>query len=73
EHYYTLPKLVGEYGLYDAFNEDNNWYATDVIGIDKGISLTMIENYRSGLVWEMLMSNKYIQKGLGLLEFKQIS
>ncbi|MGL5296712.1 MAG: glucoamylase family protein [Culicoidibacterales bacterium] len=73
EHYYTLPKLVGKYGLYDAFNEDNNWYATDVIGIDKGISLTMIENYRSGLVWEMLMSNKYIQKGLGLLEFKQIS
>lgn len=73
EHYYTIPELIGEYGLKDAFNEDNDWYATDVIGIDKGISLTMIENYRSGLVWENMMNNQYIQKGLQVLEFSQIS
>lgn len=69
EHYYTLPNLQGKYGLNDAFNEDLNWYAPDVIGIDKGITLTMIENYRSGLIWKTLMPNRFIQDGLAKLEF----
>jgi len=46
------------------------WYSDDVIGIDKGISLLMIENYRSGLIWELTNRNKYIQKAFDLLEIK---
>jgi hypothetical protein len=77
ENYYkNFPELWGEYGFKDAYNLDvsPDWYAKDVIGIDKGITLLMIENYRTGFVWETLMKNKYVQKGMnkvGLVEIEE--
>jgi hypothetical protein len=64
--YENYPNLVGQYGLKDTYNIDKSpeWYAEDVIGIDKGITLLMIENYRSKLVWKYFMKNKYVQSGL---------
>lgn len=74
-YYYTLldGKLVGKYGLYDAYNLENNkiWVANDVIGIDKGVSLLMIENYRSEIVWKYFMQSEYIQNAIGVLGFKE--
>jgi hypothetical protein len=29
----------------DAYNPGKNWYDSDVVGIDKGISLLMLANY----------------------------
>ena len=46
------PKAWGLYGFVDALNPLNNWYDSDVIGIDLGITMLMAENCRSGLVWE---------------------
>lgn len=65
-YYENYPNLFGEYGFKDAYNLDKSspWYASDVIGIDKGITLLMIENYRSNLVWNYYMSNKYVQSGI---------
>lgn len=50
----------------DAYNLDvtPEWYGEDFIGIDKGISLLMIENYRTGFVWEVFMKNKYAKLGM---------
>jgi hypothetical protein len=62
--YYRQENLIGPYGLQDAYNLDLNWTAKDVIGIDKGISLLMMENYRSGLVWDLFMKNEFVQKGI---------
>ena len=62
--YENYPDLVGKYGLKDSYNVDKNWYDKDVIGIDKGITLLMIENYRSGLVWKYNMENKNIIAGM---------
>ncbi len=64
-------KLWGKYGFIDAYNLDVSpeWYSNMVIGIDKGISILMIENYRSGLIWNLMNQNKYIQKAFELLEF----
>jgi len=45
------------------------WFATDVIGIDKGISLLMIENYRSEMIWYYFMQSDIVQKGFEELEF----
>jgi len=42
-----------------------------VIGIDKGITLLMIENYRSGFVWENFMKNEYVKIGLEKVGFKR--
>lgn len=73
-YYYDTfkDKLWGKYGFNDAYNLDvtPEWFCENVIGIDKGISLLMIENYRSGLIWKLTMQNKYIQKAMELLEIK---
>ena len=63
-HYRTFDNLWGRYGFKDAYNLDKNWFSKTHIGIDKGISLLMIENYLSGRIWEVTMRNKYIKKGL---------
>lgn len=49
-------KIWGRYGFSDAFNPDRNWYAKDVLGIDQGPILLMIENFRTGLVWKEFSS-----------------
>jgi hypothetical protein len=56
-------RLWGLYGLKDSLNArcDPAWVDNDYIGIDVGISLLMIENYRSGgSVWDNFMKNPEI-------------
>lgn len=66
-----VPDLKGKYGLHDAYNEhvSPHWVADHYIGIDKGITLMMIENYRSGLLWKLFMQNEHIQRGIDMLGF----
>jgi hypothetical protein len=45
------------YGFVNAFNPMTNWYDSDVIGIDTGITLLMAENLRSEFVWNTFMKN----------------
>jgi hypothetical protein len=52
------------YGFVDAFNPLNNWYDSDVIGIDTGITMVMAENARSGFVWETFMKNPEAVRGM---------
>ena len=47
----------GRYGFVDAFHPDAQWYDTDVLGIDQGISVLMAENLRTGFLWETFMRN----------------
>ncbi len=61
----------GRYGFVSAINEDETWYSTEYIGIDQGDILLMIENYRSGLVWELFMQNEHVQRALGLIGFEE--
>ncbi len=68
--YYKLgDRLWGEYGFYDAFNVSENWWADSYIAIDQGPIIIMIENYRSGLLWDLFMSCPEIREGLDKLEF----
>ena len=67
------------YGFIDAFNETLNidvktqhgavipgvgWFNTDYLGIDQGPIVAMIENHRSGLVWNTMKKNPHIVRGL---------
>lgn len=63
-YYYSFEGLRGPYGFQDAFNLTEGWFAGDVIGIDKGISLLMLANYQQDLVYAVAMRNVYIQNGL---------
>lgn len=68
--YYTMgDKLWGQYGFYDAFNITENWYATSYLAIDQGPIIVMIENHRTGLLWDLFMSAPEVQTGLTKLGF----
>lgn len=72
--YNNYPKLWGKYGFIDSYNlENGEWYSKEVIGIDKGISMIMIENYLSQLIWKCFMKNEYIKNGMEILEIKPAS
>ncbi|RLF15944.1 MAG: hypothetical protein DRJ66_03705 [Thermoprotei archaeon] len=57
-------RLWGSYGFYDAFNIEQNWFADVYIGIDQGMALLLLENFRTGLVWKEFMQIPYIKEGL---------
>jgi len=67
-NYYSTEPLKGKYGFQDAYNLTKNWYASDVIGIDKGISLLMLANYQNDQVYAITMKNEYIRNGLERLQ-----
>ena len=74
EYYYNnFPKLWGKYGFKDAYNleKEKPWFAKEYIGIDKGIEITMIENYLTGGIWKYFMKNKYVREGLKKLGLKE--
>lgn len=64
--------MWGKYGFIDGYNlENGQWYSKEVIGIDKGITLLMIENYFTGLIWKYFMKNEYVKKGLEILQINE--
>ncbi|MGI8600653.1 MAG: glucoamylase family protein [Chitinophagaceae bacterium] len=72
KHWYTNMKdsLYGPYGFYDAFSETANWFPKRYLAIDQGPIVVMMENYRSGLLWNLFMSSPEIQEGLKKLGFE---
>lgn len=54
----------GQYGYVDAFNPSTGWYDTDVLGIDVGITMVMIENYRTAFAWNTFMLNPEAQSAM---------
>ncbi len=71
-HFYTdLHDLVwGPAGFYDAFSlEGEDWVAPWYLAIDQGPQVVMIENYRSGLIWNLFMSAPEVKNGLDKLGF----
>lgn len=69
--YYRMgDKLWKDYGFVDAFNLTAGWYDTQHIAIDQGPIICMIENYRTGMLWDLFMSIPEIQQGLKKLGFQ---
>ena len=69
--YFDLgDKIWSKYGFVDAFNETKDWYATSHLAIDQGPIIVMIENYRSGLLWNLFMKDPDVQSGLKKLGFR---
>ena len=58
-------------GFYDAFNPSQNWFADSYLAIDQGPIICMIENYRSGLLWDYFMRNEEIQTALDKIGFTE--
>jgi hypothetical protein len=68
--YYNLgDRIWGPYGFYDAFNIQEAWYANSYLAIDQGPIIVMIENHRTGLLWNLFMSAPEVQNGKTILGF----
>ena len=66
------PSAWSKYGFVNAFNPLKNWYDSDVIGIDTGITMLMAENLRTGFVWSTFMKSPEAQRGMaraGLVKY----
>ncbi len=71
-HYFyeNKDKLLGPAGFYDAFSPQNNyWVAEAYLAVDQGPQIIMIENHRTGLLWNLFMGNEDVQAGLTKLGF----
>lgn len=69
--YYKLgDRLWGQYGFYDAFSLHEPWFASSTLAIDQGPIIVMIENYRTGLIWDLFMSCPEVKTGLTALGFQ---
>jgi len=77
--------LYSTYGFLDAFDPSFDydvplwggrripgvgWFDTNYLGIDQGLTLAMIENYRSGLIWRIMRHNPAVRRGLERAGFK---
>jgi hypothetical protein len=77
--------LYQKYGFLDSFNPTLNfqrnvqmgkivpgvgWFDADYLGIDQGPIVAMIENQRSGLVWNTMKKNEHVKRGLRRAGFK---
>ena len=63
-------KVFGEFGFYDAFSEQEDWYPQRYLAIDQGPIVVMIENHRTGLLWKLFMSAPEIQGAKEKLGFE---
>jgi hypothetical protein len=78
-------QAFGQYGFLEAFNPsfdfkdvklhhgrivDGVWVDGDWLGIDQGPIVLMIENYRSGMVWNVMRRNPHIVRGLRRAGFR---
>ena len=70
ELYKNHESLIGKYGPYDAFSLEYNWSTPRYLAIDQGPIAVMIENYRTGLLWDLFMKNNDVQEGLKKLDFR---
>ncbi|MBD3582905.1 glucoamylase family protein [Flavobacterium selenitireducens] len=61
--------LVGLCGPYDAFSPHHNWVTQRYLAIDQGTIVPMIENHRTGLLWNLFMNAPEIRQGLQNLGF----
>lgn len=60
--------LWGEYGFYDAYNPSINWVSPIFMGLNQGPITVMVENYRSGFIWNLFMSNRDVQSAIEKLK-----
>jgi hypothetical protein len=68
----AYPQMMGEYGLRCSFNptfgsgtnDKHGWHSGRYYGLDQGPIILMIENYRSGLLWNLMKQCPYLVTGL---------
>jgi hypothetical protein len=63
-------RLIGPAGPYDAFSPHYDWVTRRYLAIDQGTIAPMIENHRTGMLWNLFMNAPEVQQGLQALGFQ---
>ena len=71
KHFYRDlgAKMWGVYGFEDGYNETDNYYDESYMGLNQAPTVVMIENWRTGLLWRLFMSNPEIVPALKRIGF----
>jgi hypothetical protein len=74
QHFYhdLGDRIWGIYGPLDAFNESLDWISPIYMGLNQAPIAVMIENYRTGLLWRLFISNPEIQPMLDKIGFQRV-
>jgi hypothetical protein len=72
KHFYRDhgAKVFGIYGFHDGFNETQNWFEEAYMALNQAPITVMIENHRTGLIWDRFMKNSEIRPALNAIGFK---
>lgn len=68
----NYPKLNGTYGFGISYCPADKAVGAEYLAMEHAPMAIMMENYRTGLIWKLLMKNEYVRKGLQLAEIKTI-
>lgn len=66
-----LPQMHTSGGFGDAYSFVDNWYRTERISLSQGAMMIMIENYRSGLFWDLISGRQDIAAALAEAGFHE--
>lgn len=69
----AYPTAYGKYGFANGINPSKNWIDGDVIGIDLGMVMLSIENFRDGLPHRLLERSQIVQLGMKRAGFHSTS
>lgn len=70
------PEMLSADRFASSFNpslidaDGRAWFSAGHYGLDQGIVLLMIENHRSGLLWQLMRACPHIRSGLGCAGFR---
>lgn len=73
-----FPDMTSHYGFKCSYNptfadtrkNKNGWVSLGYYGLDQGPIVAMIENYRTGFLWQLMRNCRYIVEGLRRAEFR---
>ena len=65
-----MPELKGKYGFTDCYNfENGRYFSKEYLGIDKGPTIVMLENFLNGTVWKYFMQSDVCKRAIDILGF----
>ncbi|MFH0908222.1 MAG: glucoamylase family protein [bacterium] len=57
-------EFEGGYGFIDSYSLDQDFFSDEIHGINHGPMLLLLENFRTGLLWNLVLQNETILAGL---------
>ncbi len=64
------PNIASNLMLPSGFNPTRAWVSEGYFGLDQGIVVMMIENHRSGLIWDLMRRCSHVERGLRRAGFR---